>query len=64
MCFIKKKRKAGDMFGRGVEWCGGRRCLCRSMLRHPFPLRDQFRMEFIYGIGRGAESVVETDRQR
>jgi hypothetical protein len=39
LCFIKKKRKAGDMFGRGVEWCGGRRCLCRSMLRHPFPLR-------------------------
>jgi hypothetical protein len=29
------------MFCGGAVWCGGRRCLCGAMLRHPLPLRDQ-----------------------
>ena len=42
--------------------CGGREHLCRLMLRHPFPLRDQpHRIEFIQGMGRGVERVVETE---
>ena len=29
------------MFGGGEVWCGGKWCLRRPMLRHPFPLRDR-----------------------
>jgi hypothetical protein len=35
---LKKIERGGGY----VLWrCGGRGCLCRSMPRHPFPLRDQ-----------------------
>jgi hypothetical protein len=32
------------------------------MLRHPFPVRDQYRIEFIQDMGRGVERVVETEK--
>ena len=34
LCFIKRYRKARDMFGGGEVWCGGRGYLCGSMLRY------------------------------
>jgi hypothetical protein len=39
LCFIKRK-DSRNMFGGGLVWYRGRRrgCLCRPMLRHPFPL--------------------------
>lgn len=40
-CDHKKIKEHQDMFCGGVVRCGGRRCLCALMPRHPFPLRDQ-----------------------
>ena len=37
--FYKKEREARDMFDRGVygmRMGGGRECLCRPTLKHPF----------------------------
>lgn len=46
-----------------VENYGGSRCLRRPMLRHPFPLKNQSqdRIEFIQGMGREVERVVERE---
>lgn len=40
----------------------GKGCLHGPMLRHPFPVRDQYRIEFIQDMGRGVERVVETEK--
>ena len=39
--FYKKIKRENMFGGGGVVRCGGRGCLRRPMLRHPFPLRDQ-----------------------
>jgi hypothetical protein len=36
--FYKKEKEARGMFSRGVVEYGGKGCLFRSRLRHPFPL--------------------------
>lgn len=36
--FYKKDREVRAMFGGGPVWCGGRGCLCGSMLKHPLSL--------------------------
>ena len=58
------------MIGGGAIWCGGRGCLCGSMLRHPFPLRDQPLDDGIVwtrvysGHERGVKRVIETEKHR
>jgi hypothetical protein len=39
--FYKNIKRGGIRFGGYVVRYGGRGCLCRPMLRHPSPLRDQ-----------------------
>jgi hypothetical protein len=41
LCFIKRKEKPRIFLEEAQYGVGGRGCLCRSMLRHPFSLRDQ-----------------------
>lgn len=40
-CVYKKVKREGICFGGCVVRSGGKGCLCGSMLRHPFSLRDQ-----------------------
>jgi hypothetical protein len=46
---------------------GGRGCLCRPMLRYPFPLRDQphtIECRILFkGMRRGVKRVVEADKE-
>jgi len=57
------------MFGGGVVRCGEMGCFLRPMLRHPFPretshMTVEYRIEFIQGMGRGVEGVVEAEKGR
>jgi len=56
-----KKRKARDIFDRGVVWCGERGCFCGPWMRHPFPLRyqsqDRYTVEVNLGHGTREEDI-------